>query len=175
MFGCQQDIGLHCALPSMEYISHIEGRKGLPSEIKRRQKVAFVMVSEISWKVLRADSGRPGLGATQAPALVPALHQGAWGPRQLGPGVVGPRGARLSTQVLGPGVSQTRGALAAAMAQGASSALCLGRRGLKTGPAGSDPVWPALLEDHMPPPGCTESKSAGMAGERPPGGSPWER
>lgn len=86
MFGGWQGIGLHCALPSMEYISHIQWRKGLPSEVKRRQKVAFVMVSEISWKVPGADSGRPGLGATQAPALVQpsAKGPGARGSWDLG-------------------------------------------------------------------------------------------
>ena len=90
---------------------------------------------------------------------------------------MGPGGAQLSALALGPGVSQSWRAepLQLPWAQGESSALCLGRRGLKTDPARSDPTWPTLLEDHRPRPGCTESRSAGTAGRRPPGGSLQER
>lgn len=107
MFGCWLDVGLHCALPSMEYVSHVEGRKGLPSEVKKRQKIAFVMVSDRSWKVPRAESGRPGFGTTQ-PWSQPSAKHG----RALGPEVVGGwgRGAGWCPIVragAGPGVSQS--------------------------------------------------------------------
>lgn len=112
----------------MEYISHIEGRKGLPSEVKRRQKVAFVMVSEISWEVPRADSGRPGLGATQAPALVPALCQGSWGLRRLGPRVVGPRGLIVHTDA-GPRGFPDERSLSSCHGPGCVFCLMFGKEG----------------------------------------------
>lgn len=84
MFGCRLDVGLHCALPSMGYVSRVQGRKGLPSGVKRRQKIAFVMVSEISWKVPRAESRRPGLGSTQPWSQPSAKHGRALGPEAVG-------------------------------------------------------------------------------------------